>query len=220
MSLPDSRIKVDRVSSLRHDIMNPLTVILGYVKILSGRGDLPPEAARYVSRIQDEARRCIEIFDADKARHDNLVETAGSPASADVDAVAARDVTILVVDDDRGIRSLSCEVIEWGLKDSKNYDSVSVLVAESAEAARKLAAENHLDAVVMDLNIGRPGGGIELVAELDSLAPGMAKRTVFVSGGILDLQTGDRLEAMDITMLQKPFSIHDLVRGVQHALSR
>lgn len=220
MNQPGSRIQVDRVSSLRHDIMNPLTVILGYVKILSGRGDLSPDAARYVSRIQEEARRCIEIFDADKARYDGGESGTGIAISDATTAQAPRGATILVVDDDRGIRSLSCEVIEWGLRDSGRYGTVNVLCADTVEAAKKAAAQNHLDAIVMDLNIGRPGGGIALVADLDRLSPGTAKRTVFVSGGILDAGTGRQLEELDITMLHKPFSIHDLVRSVLHALSR
>lgn len=220
MSAPDRRNQVDRVSNLRHDVMNPLTVILGYAKMLAGRKDIPPDALMHVTRIQEESRRCIEIFDEDKARFDRASAPAVPGEEQGKDVTGLPSVSVLVVDDDPGIRTLSCEVIKSGLADSGLFSDIRIFSADTAEKAMSEAGRNDLDAVVMDLNIGRAGGGVSLVEDLSMVIPGIADRTVFVSGGVLDEGTQIMLDAMRIAVLKKPFSINELVRQVINALSR
>ncbi len=219
MASPDTREDIDRVSILRHDVINPLTVILAYARVIARRTDVPADVIRYAEQILIQARRCVDIFERDRvANSGEAPRTVVLEDGATSDAGQAESVSILVVDDDAGIRSLSREVIEWGLMDSGKYSAAVVGCAEVASEAIDVVRDHQIDCAVIDLNVGRPGGGLDLAAEIERIQPGISSRIVFMSGGVLDKVTEARLDTMKVTMLYKPFSIHDLVKAVMQAL--
>jgi len=211
---------VDRVTRLRHDVMNPLTVILGYAKLLMSRDDLPEDVFRQVSRIQDEARRCIEIFDADKVRNQRGVEDDPVLPEGPSTVGAAVMARVLVVDDEETLRTLSSEVIRSALVESGRFGTVNVFEAATPGEALDIAEKNGVDVVVMDLNIGRAGGGLDLMASLERLAPGVSRRSVFVSGGILNHESQVILDRLNMRLLKKPFGIDELASLVLDSFSR
>lgn len=208
---------MDRVANLRHDVMNSLTVILGYSKILVGRRDIPADCLKHIDRIQQEALRCQKAFDDDKLEF----ETAGlrpEPFSEQPVGVAPASVKVMVVDDDNGIRALATEVIRTALVDSGLHEGVTVLTADSISSALEYAAAGRIDAVVIDMNVNRPGGGLVLADRLAEIDPGILDRLVFISGGISDPSTARSVEQRRLRLLFKPFSNDQLCSAVGAAI--
>lgn len=215
MDLRDPAHSPDRVSTLRHDVMNPLTVILGYSQLLSIRKDLSDEARNQAARVFDETKRCIEIFEADKAKYEAVNDGFPFTPEEDVAMLSANSASVLIVDDDAGIRLLAREVIETGLAESRLFGEVFVCEASGRAQALERAEAICFDAILLDLNIDRPGGGLSLLAEIESKCPGIAAKTVFMSGGILDMESQHALENQKVPLLKKPFNIDELVVIIQ-----
>lgn len=208
---------MDRVANLRHDVMNSLTVILGYSKILMGRRDIPADCLKHIDRIQQEAFRCQKAFDDDKLEF----ETASvrlEPSSGLAVGVAPASVKVMVVDDDNGIRNLATDVIRTDLVDSGVHEAVTVLAADSMSSALAYAAAGRIDAVVIDMNVDRPGGGLILADRLAEIDSGILDRLVFISGGISDPKTARSVEQRRLRVLFKPFSNDLLCRAVGAAI--
>lgn len=216
MDTKSKSFDVDRVTRLRHDVMNPLTVVIGYAKMLYKREDLSDEAREYARRIVVEAERCVEIFEMDKqAQSDpDRYREAGQSGKSGGDE---RSVRILVIDDDPGIRMLAHEVLRDGVS-AVFQDTDVVCVTNRAQAMEKVG-DVCFDAVVVDLNIERSGGGIELLARIEDQHPGISSRAIIMSGGVMDLVTQRMLERMSIPMLTKPFSISELLTSVLKILN-
>jgi CheY-like chemotaxis protein len=58
--------------------------------------------------------------------------------------------------------------------------------------------------------------GIELVEELQRIAPDQAQRLIFLSGGAFTAQTRERLEQLGAPQLEKPISAHQLRACLDH----
>ncbi|MGE3401935.1 MAG: ATP-binding protein [Vicinamibacterales bacterium] len=129
-----------------------------------------------------------------------------SSAEAATPRQAKPSSTVLVVDDDAGVRQLTVRVlVERGYR---------VLEAADAATARQLATgdEQQLDLLLTDVMLPH-GSGPALARELSSRHPGT--RVLFMSGyaeGVVQ-QVGptDRL-------LQKPFTMTDLLKAVEAAI--
>ncbi|HPB49610.1 MAG TPA: response regulator [Myxococcota bacterium] len=208
---------MDRVANLRHDVMNSLTVILGYSKILMGRRDIPADCLKHIDRIQQEAFRCQKAFDDDKVEFETTA-VHPDPSSRPAVGVAPASVKVMVVDDDNGIRNLATEVIRTDLVDAGIHEAVTVLAADSISSALAYAAAGRLDAVVIDMNVDRPGGGLALADRLADIDPGIFDRLVFISGGISDPKTAKAVEQRRLRVLFKPFSNDQLCRAVGTAI--
>jgi DNA-binding response OmpR family regulator len=52
--------------------------------------------------------------------------------------------------------------------------------------------------------------GIELVEELQRMAPDQAQRLIFLSGGAFTAQTRERLDALGAPQLEKPVTAKEL----------
>jgi len=219
MEPQDTTPVADRISTLRHDVMNPLTVVLCYSKLLLGREDIPARAREYVKMIVSEAERCVQIFEDDKNAHSVMQpEPQDSPKSTPTALSLDQVVNILVVEDDEGIRMLASEVLVTGFLD-RGVRAVVDCVPDRGAALIRVRERNY-HAMVIDLNIDSPSGGIDLLAGIDAHRPGAANRTVMVSGGVLDTMTQKMLDRMGIPLLEKPFSINELVRMVQNIINR
>jgi CheY-like chemotaxis protein len=204
VEMPD----IDRVSRLRHDVMNPLTVVLCYAKLLAERGDLSQQAHEYCLQIITQAEKCVEIFELDKAAH-------AAPAQAARQSVAMEPrgadepVAVLVVEDDDGIRALVCEVLQTGL--GEKFGAVDVGCTPNRARALELIAGRRYDVIVVDLNVDTSGGGLELLSSIEAVQPGAVGRAMMISGGVMDQVTQRVLDRMSIPLLKKPFAIADLV---------
>jgi two-component system cell cycle sensor histidine kinase/response regulator CckA len=117
--------------------------------------------------------------------------------------------TILVAEDDEGVRQLVVTAL-------RRAGFAPVPATNGREAMRLLEA-NHpvVDALVSDVNM--PGmGGLELLAFARSIRPGLA--VILASGTNRWELPHERLES-DVTLLEKPFTIAQLIQAVERALT-
>lgn len=115
--------------------------------------------------------------------------------------------TILVAEDDEGVR----ELIAVALR-RRGYDVITTI--NGREAMDVLERDVVVDLLVSDLNM--PGvGGLELLAFARSRRPTLG--AILASGTNRWQLPPNQLEG-DVTMLEKPFSINDLVTAAERAL--
>jgi two-component system NtrC family sensor kinase len=143
-------------------------------------------------------RITLPIGSADQAA---AVEAAERPADA-----AAH---VLVVDDEE-------EVAET-LRDMLGRDGYRVSVANSAAAARELLAAEPVDLLLSDLRMTGEDG-MDLFRWLSEADPGLAARTIFVTGDTLGAQVQAFLAGSGRPVLEKPFTRKTL-RAALAALS-
>ena len=117
---------------------------------------------------------------------------------------------ILVVDDEVGIRELLSEIL--------GDEGHSVLLAESAQQARKVREESPLDLVL--LNIWMPDtDGVTLLKEW--AAGGKLTMPVIMMSGHATIDTAveaTRIGALDF--LEKPIALQKLLKAVEQGLAR
>ena len=102
--------------------------------------------------------------------------------------------TVLVVDDDDSLRLL-CRL-------NLELDGYEVIEASSIEAARAALASSHVDAILLDLHVGR-GDGRQLLACLGDQRPPVA---LFTGSEAI----GPELREVAEAVLAKPFGIDHL----------
>jgi DNA-binding NtrC family response regulator len=118
--------------------------------------------------------------------------------------------TVLLVDDEENLR--------WALSSWFSSRGLSVLTADSGEAALEIVRHDP-DVAVAVLDIKMPGlNGIETLSELKAIRPEL--EAVIVTGypTVEYALEGQRLGAVEY--LAKPCDIHLLFDAVQKALSR
>jgi two-component system, cell cycle sensor histidine kinase and response regulator CckA len=131
------------------------------------------------------------------------------PAAAEQSAAAAPQpklATILLVEDEDGVRTLIRRVLE-----QRNYQ---VFEAATEEAANEIAhSEKTLDLLITDLELAK-GDGRRLAQKCRQTRPGL--RVLYISGYLQD-STKDS-EGAGLSTLQKPFSPNSLLLAVQELL--
>jgi two-component system cell cycle sensor histidine kinase/response regulator CckA len=116
--------------------------------------------------------------------------------------------TILLVDDERGIREFARAALE--------RQGFHVLVAESGEDALRVAATFPGTIALLVTDVRMPGiQGPELAAQLRALRQGLR---VLLMSGYAEGVTPETLE--DMALLEKPFLPSVLTRAVRQALER
>jgi PAS domain S-box-containing protein len=139
-------------------------------------------------------------------------DAARAPASAGQapEQPAPRRARILVVDDE----TLVAEAIERVL--SSDHDVVAV---GSGRAALQRLGDGPFDAVVCDLLMPEMSGA-DFWAELHRRDPGLAARTVLVTGaGLLD-EARSAMGAFSGPIVEKPFTVGDLRQAIGQVLAR
>lgn len=118
--------------------------------------------------------------------------------------------TILVAEDDDGVRQLVATAL-------RRAGFAALTVANGREAMEMLKADGVLvDALVSDVNM--PGmGGVELMAAALSLRPDLA---VILASGTNRLELPPDRPGRDVTLLEKPFTVAQLVQAVEQALRK
>lgn len=124
----------------------------------------------------------------------------------DVVATLSEQLRVLVVDDEPQLRRVvrralgkQCRVVE----------------ADSGERAKEiLSHDRRFDAVICDLMM--PGmSGMELYEWLTATLPELARRVVFMTGGVFTPRARELLEHAPNPVLPKPFDIEDVRNAVQ-----
>ena len=117
--------------------------------------------------------------------------------------------TVLLVEDDDGVRSLSCSLLA-GL-------GYRVLEAADGHQAVRIAAEYPNDIHLLMTDVILPGlNGKELSVQLCRLRPGL--KVLFVSGYTDDAIVHHGVLEPGVAFLQKPFNLDGLARRVRDAL--
>nr|HMR05832.1 response regulator [Polyangiaceae bacterium] len=124
----------------------------------------------------------------------------------DVVATLSEQLRVLVVDDEPQLRRVvrralgkQCRVVE----------------ADSGERAKEiLSHDRRFDAVICDLMM--PGmSGMELYEWLTATLPELARRVVFMTGGVFTPRARELLEHAPNPVLPKPFDIEDVRNAVR-----
>ena len=119
--------------------------------------------------------------------------------------------TILLVEDEQGVRDLAREYLE--------ISGYKVLVAENGPAAVKLVSDHKgaIDLVMTDVVM--PGlSGSELTKRIEALRP--AIRIMYMSGYTDQAIVHHGILGADIVLLQKPFTLNALAHKLRDALDK
>lgn len=129
--------------------------------------------------------------------------------AASAESPAARGETILVVEDDRAVRTLVC-----GALTSAGY---TVIEAENGEEALAVceSRDGPLDLVLSDMVMPKMSGR-ELARRIAEKRPEL--RILFMSGYTHDILSTEERSRPEMVILEKPFSRRDLARAVRTAL--
>jgi len=149
---------------------------------------------------------CFNIYLPRAEAPPEEVPPAHDPASL----VKPGEETILVVEDEEGVRALICDVLsQLGYR---------VLEASGSEAALRHAAEHRgaIDLMVTDVVMPRMGGR-ELAQRMAALRPRM--RVLYISGYTDDAVVRHGVQESRMAFLQKPFSPSQLGHKVREVLA-
>lgn len=222
---PHVGVLLELVGEIAHELGNPLAVIAGYAE---GIASLPPEEQRRaLEAIEVEAGRAGRVLRALQAfaQSDSAGDSAESPvaslqrlfvgARADRGAAAPPRVlarpSILVVDDEESIRTLTAGVLQAG-----GYEAVG---AASAEEALEFLEGQAFDAVITDIRM--PGmSGVALHAEIARRWPELARRVVIVSGDVQTDAVTTLAREFHLPALEKPFRLDALRAALTEVLER
>ncbi len=142
----------------------------------------------------------------------DLPQVSGEPLAAQpplAGALRGGDETILLVEDEEAVRTLTRRVLE--------QQGYRVLSAVNGEAALELLEEFALPLQLLLTDVVMPGmSGIELAERLSAERPGL--RRLFMSGYAANTLEHPALFERDSTFLQKPFTTTQLVRRVREIL--
>ena len=131
------------------------------------------------------------------------------PSPSAAIATASLRGRILVVDDEALVREVIVSMLE------KNHE---IVTAKSGRAAKNiLETDAHFDLILCDLMMPEVSG-IELHSWLAIHLPLLARRLVFMTGGVFTLRTDEYLERVSNIVVYKPFKKASLSKLVNEQL--
>jgi len=205
-----------------HELNNLLTVININTEFLLESTRDNPTSAEELAEIQRAAQRASilarrllassrrEAFDPSVAQTTKKrTPPRGSAAKGNVNRKDRVTETVLLVEDERGVRSLAKRVLT-----QRGY---RVLEAADGAIALRIAAGHvgEIDLVLTDVDMPNLGGR-GMMEELKELSPDM--RVLFISGHPKEEVFPDRARARRTPYLQKPFTAEALCNEVRSAL--
>jgi two-component system, cell cycle sensor histidine kinase and response regulator CckA len=117
--------------------------------------------------------------------------------------------TILVVEDDEGVRRLTCSMLR--------HHGYNVLAAEGGEEALAIVHDQASEIHLLLSDVVMPGmSGFEVADRLSRERPGL--KVLFMSGHIADEVTPAGAPPAGIDLVAKPFSVETLTNKVREAL--
>ncbi len=137
---------------------------------------------------------------------------AEAPKTADEtpNLVGSCDVRILLIDDDDLVRRTIHRLLE------RSFTSVES-VPKAADAVALLTAGASIDCVISDLTMPEIGGP-ELIVDLRAVQPELPAILITGAGRDRAMDELERAGLTDVSVLQKPFSPHELLEAVSNAL--
>ena len=133
------------------------------------------------------------------------------PVEAEPEEPAAPGSAILVVDDEESIQRLLGSILEM---DGHRVDTAG----NGREALDRIARRNY-DMVITDIKMPEMDGR-ELYDRLRREYPGLAERTVFITGDTVSPETRDFLQRVDNPCLAKPFRVRQVRETISAILER
>jgi CheY-like chemotaxis protein len=116
---------------------------------------------------------------------------------------------VLIVDDEPAIRNILARILS-----NRGHQSHAV---SSGKAALALLREGQYDLLVADLRMTGVSG-IDLYKILKKRCPGMADRTVFITGDTMTDETSEFLASTGRPYLAKPFTPQEFLEMIHGAL--
>jgi CheY-like chemotaxis protein len=136
-------------------------------------------------------------------------ETAGKAQSAAAPATLGGSETVLLVDDEIGVRTIVTLLLK--------HSGYTVLTAETPEAALRLALEHAGPIHLLLTDVAMPGmNGRELAQRVAEMRP--ATKVLFISGYAATALGKSDLSPAASTFLAKPFTRDELARKVRDVL--
>jgi CheY-like chemotaxis protein/two-component sensor histidine kinase len=133
-----------------------------------------------------------------------------APSEQGPAAAAPSRHRVLLVDDEPLVAHTMARLLR------RDYD---ITVAESGHTALDhVARGERFDAIVSDVMMPNMTG-IELLEELERVAPDQAERMIFLSGGAFTTQTRERLAELRVVQLEKPVTAKQLRASVLQVAS-
>lgn len=128
-------------------------------------------------------------------------EAEGLPPAVEVRRNGDGELGVLVVDDNEMVRTV--------LKKYLERKGFTVREAVDGGAALDLLREEDFDRVMVDIDM--PGTtGVEFYRKLDSVAPFMRDRTIFMTGGFQEAETEEFILESGRPHIQKPFDLDEV----------
>ncbi len=142
------------------------------------------------------------IFPASRVlQRDAASVRKGLPPAVEVRRSEGGALEVLVVDDNDMVRTVLRKYLE-----RKGYD---VTEAVDGGDALEVLREHRFDRVMVDIDM--PGTtGIEFFQRLDTVAPEMRERTVFMTGGFQEGSAEDFIKGTGRPHIQKPFDLKEV----------
>jgi len=181
------------IRKFSHELVNPLTVVVGYAQILNSRDDLPAPIKQYAVKIEEQAKVCLSVVESILSSAEKKEEAVKTPAAAP----GANRRKVAIVDDENVILKLAYEVLS---------PELDVSTFHSGDEAIERILEDDFDLIVVDLKMPGKFDGLGIFKELQARAPAKIERLCFFTGA----GTQDEIDAIKFTKrpyLQKPFDI-------------
>lgn len=116
---------------------------------------------------------------------------------------------LLVVDDDR-------MMLEFLARAVKSLGYACATASDSVSALRQLREERHIQALVIDIHLGRGRTGAQLARDAFALWPDLG--VIFISGDPRALKVAQQEMPQDVEILQKPYRLRDLAAKLSRLL--
>ena len=125
------------------------------------------------------------------------------------DTPRARGETVLVVEDDEGVRALAVCILE-------NLGYVAIGVEDGPAALNMIQQSGYIDAIFTDVVLPNGMSGFDLAAAARDLRPGI--KVLFTSGYSGETMAGDTLQGETATLIQKPYNKSVLAKNLRQLL--
>jgi CheY-like chemotaxis protein len=173
-----------------------LSMIYGFVKQSQGHMRIDSEPGRGTS---------VQIF---LPRHAGQAEGEAPKPVAEAPP-AHRKLTVLLVDDEESVRTLSTELLsELGYK--------VLQAADGPSGVERRASVEHIDLLITDVGLPNGMNGRQLADALRIQQPGL--KVLFITGFAEPTAIGDQALEPGMQLMAKPFSMAALARQVRGML--
>jgi CheY-like chemotaxis protein len=188
--------------ALVHDLNNSLAAIVAFSHLIRTDPTLPEGLRHHAEMLVEEADRTRQIV--------NTLVGGSPPATGAAEAAAGTDETsrptrIMVLDDEPAIRDFLGRILVRG-----GYEPILV---SDGPSALEIVRTDPPDLILCDHRMAGMTG-IDFHEAVAAIDPGLARRFVFMSGDVLNVELRAFALAHGVTLLAKPFDIESVDRTI------